>query len=63
MIQFIPLIFGLPLIGFWLWMLIDLTENEYLSEESKNNWFVAFILLNVFGAFWYYLVEYRNRNI
>ena len=63
MIQFIPLILGLPLIGFWLWMLVDLSNNKYLPRNTKNNWFLAIVLLNIFGAFWYYLVEYRNRNL
>ncbi len=63
MIQLIPLIIGLPFIGFWFWMLVDLANNKYLSRDSKNNWFLALILLNVFGALWYYLVEYRNRNL
>lgn len=63
MIQLIPLLFGLPLIGFWLWMLVDLTNNPYLSKDSKNNWFLALVLLNVVGAFWYYTVEYRNRHL
>jgi hypothetical protein len=56
-------IFSLPLIGFWLWMLLDLSNNKYLTRESKNTWFLYFILLNIFGAAWYYLVEYRPRNM
>ncbi len=44
-------------------MIVDLANNEYLSKESKNNWFLALILLNAFGAIWYYLVEYRPRNL
>lgn len=63
MIQLIPVLFGIPLIGFWLWMLVDLTNNPYLSKDSKNNWFLALVLLNVVGAFWYYTVEYRNRHL
>ncbi len=63
MIQLIPMIVAIPLIGFWFWMLVDLANNNYISRESKNNWFLIIIFLNVFGAFWYYLVEYRNRNV
>jgi hypothetical protein len=62
MIQFIQVVIGIPLFGFWLWMIVDLTNNDYLSKQSKNNWFLALVLLNVIGAFWYYMVEYRNRN-
>ena len=63
MIQLISAVIGIPLIGFWLWMLVDLTNNKYLLKDTKNKWFLAFILLNVIGAFWYYLVEYRNRHL
>ena len=63
MIQFIPLIISLPLLGFWLWMLIDLGKNDYISREAQNNWFLMLALLNIFGAIWYYLVEYRNRHL
>jgi hypothetical protein len=63
MIQAVEVLIGVILIGFWLWMLVDLTNNTYIPKESKNKWFLAFILLNVFGAVWYYVVEYRNRNL
>lgn len=63
MIQLMPMLVGLPLIGFWLWMLVDLSKNDYLSKNTKNNWFIIFILLNIFGALWYYMVEYRYRNM
>ncbi len=63
MLQLIPMLIGLPFIGFWFWMFWDMTKNDYLSSESKNNWFLAFIFLNLFAALWYYFVEYRNRNL
>jgi hypothetical protein len=63
MIQLMPVVIGIPIIGFWLWMLVDMTNNQYLSRESKNYWILAFVLLNIFGALWYYLIEYRPRNL
>jgi hypothetical protein len=63
MVQLIPMIISLPLVVFWIWMFRDLINNDYLPNDSKNNWLVAFILLNVFAAGWYYYVEYRNRNL
>jgi hypothetical protein len=63
MVQLILLIVPLPLVGFWFWMFRDLTNNDYLSSDEKNDWTVKFILLNVLAAFWYYLVEYRNRYL
>ncbi len=63
LVVLIPVILGLPLVAFWLWMLVDLANNTYITKDSKNNWFLAFVLLNIFGALWYYMVEYRNRNL
>ena len=63
MLNFIPMLIGLPLIGFWFWMLRDLSNNQYISSSSKTTWFLAFVLLNIFGAAWYYFVEYRPRNL
>jgi hypothetical protein len=63
MVQLIPMMIGLPLIGFWFWMFRDMTNNEYLSSDSRYNWTLAFIFLNFFAAFWYYYVEYRNRYL
>lgn len=61
--QLIPMVIGLPLIGFWLWMIVDLSNNDYLPRETKNTWFLALVFLNVFGALWYYMVEYRPRHL
>ncbi len=63
MLQFIPLILSLPLIGFWVTMFRDLTQNDYLSKNEKTTWYAYLLVLNVFGAFWYYLVEYRHRHL
>ena len=62
MFQLIPVLIGMPLIGFWLWMFLDMTNNPYLSRETKNYWLMAFVLLNIFAALWYYLVEFKPRN-
>ncbi len=52
-----------PLFGFWLWMFRDMTNNEYISGQSRYNWTLQFVFLNVFAAVWYYLVEYRPRHL
>ncbi len=61
--ELIPILISIPILGFWFWMLSDLSNNEYISKQEKTNWFLIIVLLNVFGAAWYYLVEYRNRNL
>ncbi len=63
MAELIPIVISIPILGFWFWMLSDLSNNDYISKQEKTNWFLILVLLNVFGAAWYYLVEYRNRNL
>lgn len=37
MLVFIPIILSFFLIAFWLWMFVDLANNEYLIREEKND--------------------------
>jgi hypothetical protein len=61
--QLISILIALVLIVFWFWMFRDMANNDYLPGNTKNTWFIAFVLLSIFAAFWYYFVEYRNRNL
>jgi hypothetical protein len=63
MIQIIPMVISLPLIGFWFLMFRDMLDNQYLSRQERNTWTLAFVFINLFAAFWYYFVEYKNRNL
>ena len=63
MLQAIAIIIIIPLVAFWFWMLWNMTNNTYLSQEERFNWTVALIFLSVFAALWYYFVEYRNRHL
>jgi hypothetical protein len=57
------IILPLPFFGFWLWMFWNMTNNEYIQGNARVTWILAFIFLNIFAAFYYYLVEYRNRYL
>ena len=62
--MYIPLILALPpllALAFWLWMAWNLSRNDNLSRSEKYNWTLAFLLLNVFAAVFYYVTEYRKR--
>ncbi len=61
MIVLIPLAVILPMLGFWMWMYRDMTNNVYLPDSAKQYWTMVFFFMNVFGAIWYYVAEYRNR--
>lgn len=60
------------LMAFWLWMFWDMTNNDHLPSRanasfswppySKFDWTLVFIFMNVFGAVYYYSVEYKNRH-
>ena len=61
--QLIAVIIILPFLVFWLWMFGDMTNNDYIPGDSKYRWTLAFILLSVVAAFYYYYVEYRPRRL
>ncbi len=58
----LPLLITLPLIIFWLRMAWDLGGNDRLSSNEKWYWMLAFLLMNVFAAVFYYVYEYRKRH-
>lgn len=67
----ISLLFIIPLIAFWVWMLRDMLNNDRLPNllasgtllgDARTDWMVAFIFLNVFAAALYYSLVYRNRR-
>jgi hypothetical protein len=59
--QLLPFIIPLPFIVFWLWMLWEMTKNDTLSRSAKDTWAIAFIVLNVFAAAFYFISVYRKR--
>jgi hypothetical protein len=73
MSQLFFLIIPIPLVAFWFWMFRDMLNNDYLPDNpgaplswppiTRSGWIFAFIILNIFAAAWYYLVEYRNRHV
>jgi hypothetical protein len=59
--QLILLFFPLPFLGFWIWMLRDMSNNPYLSDEERRWWNLAFIFANIIAAGLYYFTIYRKR--
>ena len=60
LIGLIPLIVIVPLIVFWIWMFKDMLHNDTLPSIFKPYWLMAFILLNIPAAVFYYYTVYRN---
>ena len=61
LIGLVPLLVVLPLIVFWGWMFKDMLNNDDLLMIYRPYWFMAFILLNIPAAVFYYITVYRNR--
>jgi uncharacterized membrane-anchored protein YitT (DUF2179 family) len=61
LIGLIPLLIVVPLIMFWAWMFKDMVNNDHLPSIFKPYWVMAFILLNIPAAIFYYYTVYRNR--
>jgi len=66
-----PLLIALPLLAFWIWMFTEMANNASIPTSSsvviawppatKNHWLFVFVILNVFGALYYYLAVYRKQ--
>jgi hypothetical protein len=61
----------LPLVGFYLWMFSDMSNNDRLgpppfivspAKDFKYNWTFDFIFLNAFAAVVYFATEYQRRR-
>lgn len=61
MLQILPILLLIPLLGFWLWMFWDFANNPDIGPSERNIWLVAFVVLNVFAAGYYYLTTYERR--
>ncbi len=72
LIPIISMIAVILLFAFWLWMFRDMTNNNRLPSRSntafnwppvsKFDWMFTLVFLNVFGAVYYYVVEYKNKS-
>jgi hypothetical protein len=61
LIGLIPLIVVVPLVVFWAWMFKDMVNNTDMPSIFRPYWMMAFILLSIPAAVFYYYTMYRNR--
>ena len=52
----------LILLVFWAWMFRDFAQNPDIEPHTRQSWLIAFIVLSVATAFYYYLTVYRERE-
>ena len=71
MAQVIVVLIPIALLVFWGWMLSDMMKNDSLpacfmsitrGSDPRLDWTAAFLLLNIFAAFYYYVNEYRYKH-
>jgi hypothetical protein len=60
-IGLIPLLVVVPLMVFWSFMFKDMLNNADVPSVFRPYWMMAFVLLNIPAAVFYYYTVYRDR--
>lgn len=50
------MIFGLVLMGFWIWMLVDCAQRDFPGDNDKLIWILVIVLTGGIGALIYYFI-------
>jgi len=53
--------FGIAVLGFWIWMLVDCATNEPSEGNDKLVWILIIVLANWLGALIYFLARRPTR--
>ncbi len=61
LIGLVPLIVVVPLVVFWAWMFKEMLNNDGIPSIFRPYWMMAFILLNIPAAVFYYYTVYKNQ--
>ncbi|HVT01381.1 MAG TPA: hypothetical protein VHE53_04080 [Patescibacteria group bacterium] len=48
------------LLFFWMWMFSEMMKNNEITSSLKRQWVLAFIILNIFAAIYYYFSVYQK---
>jgi hypothetical protein len=51
----------LPLLAFWIWMIVDCASNEPSEGNDKVVWILVIVLANWLGALIYYFARRPTR--
>jgi len=54
---------GVLSLAFWIWMLIDATQNRGLDQNERIVWVIVVALLHFLGALIYFFVGRPKRKL
>lgn len=55
------LLIAVPLVGFWVWTLVDCLQNEPSENNEKLLWMLLIVFTEVIGAAIYFFVRRPQR--
>jgi uncharacterized membrane protein YhaH (DUF805 family) len=55
------IVFGLAVMVFWIWMLVDAIQNKRLSDGEKIGWVLAIVFLHFLGSILYFFIGRAKR--
>ena len=56
------ILFGLAVMAFWIWMLVDCITNKGLRDGEKVGWALAIVFLHIIGSLLYLFIGHPKRN-
>ena len=54
-------LFGIFLMIFWIWMLIDAIKNKAISDGEKIGWVLAIVFFHFIGSLLYFFIARPKR--
>lgn len=56
------LLIAIPLVGFWIWMLVDISKRHTTILPGKTKWIIAMLLLGTPVAIYYYFARKKKMD-
>ena len=53
--------FGILVMIFWIWMLVDAIQNKGISEGEKIGWVLAIVFFHFLGSLLYFFIGRPKR--
>jgi len=56
-------LFGVFLMVFWIWSLVNAIQNKGLTDGEKTGWVLAIVFFHFIGSTLYFFSAGQNRNL